>query len=280
MAGLVLELQKKAMSKSSDVDELLRMAAVIASKLKVEELKVWCEKELDGYPSTNGIPKYRILHADIKCFNPYNGVLMPIIWQDGPPEALVNRPICQPVGELQHLLFKADSDGYLTLQLPEKIAYHIMRDANLPRLPASIINYNQIYGILNAVRNIILSWTLKLEEKGVIGEEMTFSDKEKTQASSITYNIGTFSGVIGDVTRSHLQIGDYSSIHEALKEAGVSQDERNELETILDEMPTAAPEERRSLVKRGMGWVVRNGDKLGKLSDTLRGWFESTGLIG
>jgi hypothetical protein len=39
---------------------------------------------------------------------------------------------------------------------------------------------------------------------------------------------------LGDVSSTNVQIGDYSSIHHALKEKGVSQKERNELENLLD----------------------------------------------
>jgi hypothetical protein len=48
------------------------------------------------------------------------------------------------------------------------------------------------------------------------------------------YNIKSFQGILGDVSSTNVQIGDYSSIHHALKEKGVSQKERNELENLLD----------------------------------------------
>lgn len=69
-------------------------------------------------------------------------------------------------------------------------------------------------------------------------------------------------------------IGDYDSIHSALKESGVPQAERNELEQILDELPTAAPEERPSLLSRGVEWLKRNGPAIGALSDQIRSWLE------
>lgn len=88
----------------------------------------------------------------------------------------------------------------------------------------------------------------------------------------MTYHIETFSGVLGNVVNSSLTIGDYANIHQALRDAGVPQNERNELETIMDELPHATPEKKRNLVTRASSWIVRNADAIGKLSDSIRGW--------
>lgn len=71
---------------------------------------------------------------------------------------------------------------------------------------------------------------------------------------------------------SNLQIGDYNSIHSDLKRLGVPQEERNDLEKILDGLKTASGPERESLIKRGSQWVMRNADKIGILSETIRKW--------
>lgn len=39
--------------------------------------------------------------------------------------------------------------------------------------------------IIEKVKNTILEWTLKLEEEGVLGEGMRFSDKEKQSAMAL-----------------------------------------------------------------------------------------------
>lgn len=41
---------------------------------------------------------------------------------------------------------------------------------------------SEIYRILSTVRNKILDWALLLEENNIIGEGMTFTDKEKETA--------------------------------------------------------------------------------------------------
>ena len=48
-------------------------------------------------------------------------------------------------------------------------------------------------GVLDAVRNIILNWAVK---DGVLGEGMTFSDSEKTEAGKHSYNVNNFYGSV------------------------------------------------------------------------------------
>ena len=133
-------------------------------------------------------------------------------------------------------------------------------------------------GVLDAVRNAILDWTLKLEQDGILGEGMTFSTEEKQTAmnNGPTYNIaGNFHGVIGNVSSQHAQIGSFGQIEPQLKAAEISQSERQELGELMEALPHAAPAEKRNIVAKGLNWVVRNGPALGTLSETVRAWFEN-----
>jgi hypothetical protein len=51
-------------------------------------------------------------------------------------------------------------------------------------------------------RTVILEWSLRLEKDGVLGEGMSFSDKEKESAASATYHIQNY---ISHVTNSQIQ---------------------------------------------------------------------------
>ena len=142
-------------------------------------------------------------------------------------------------------------------------------------IPTLVIRVSQIYGIVEAVRNIVLEWSLKLETNGILGEGITFSKEEKTRAASVTYNIQNFSGVLGDVNAGVLQIGDYNSIHAELKRIGIPQEERAKLESIMDGVKDATGEKKVSLIKQGLEWVLAHGPQLGALAELIRRWFES-----
>ena len=277
MKSLVLELQLEAMNTSSSLSNILRKAFVVASKLDVDEFKKWIELELKGYSTGKEVPSYRRVKGTVKAWNPFNGWIPVIVRDTQIHELISNRSIGQPISELENLCGQKDEGGVLQAPLPHDWIMKIFSnnaEFNLGMVPTLIIDRAQLVGILDAVRNEILNWSLELEKKGILGEGMSFSVEEVKAAKSVI-NISNFKGVLGDVFSSTLQIGDYSSIHDSLKEKGVSQKERNELENILDEVKESGPDERKALIQRGFAWIGRNAPTIGLLSDTIKGWFEA-----
>ena len=70
MKSLVLELQREAMNPNSRLSDVLRKAMVVATKLKVQDLRVWVESELKGYSKDEEIPSYRKVNGTLKAWNP------------------------------------------------------------------------------------------------------------------------------------------------------------------------------------------------------------------
>lgn len=56
--------------------------------------------------------------------------------------------------------------------------------------------------VVQAVRNAVLEWSLKLEEDGIVGEGLSFSKEEKQLAASHHYNIGNY---IENMNQSQIQ---------------------------------------------------------------------------
>ena len=278
MKSLVHELQREAMNPDSRLTDILRKALVVASKLKVEDFKEWIESEMKGYQDGKKIPAYRKVNGQVKARNPYHGWI-PVIVQDAEISELIsNRTIGQPISELESLCQQNEDGGDLMAPLPYDWIMKLFSKSpefQLGMVPTLIIDRSRLVGILDAVRNEILDWSLALESKGILGNGMSFSTEEVKMAKS-TININSFTGILGDVSSSTVQIGDYSTIHEALKEKGVTQEERNKLENILDEMKAAAePAKKKSLARRGSEWLGRNAATIGTLSNTIKGWFET-----
>jgi hypothetical protein len=67
---------------------------------------------------------------------------------------------------------------------------------------ALFIPINQCVKVTQAIRKIVLDWSLQLEEDGIVGEGLSFSPKEKQLAATQNYHIGTF---IGTMSNSQLQ---------------------------------------------------------------------------
>ncbi|EJM7847168.1 TPA: hypothetical protein NJ307_004499 [Vibrio parahaemolyticus] len=202
MSGLVLELQRDALDNSFEISNLLRKALVISRKLGVNEIESWLAQELNGYTvSENELPDYREIRGTLKVHNPVRG-LIPFNIKDPELSAfLSSRRIGQPISELESLV-STNTDGYLTMNFPPQEREDLMRNMTLPMEPILQIGINQVHGILDSLRSEILNWALELEQKGIVGEGMTFSNNEKKAAESVTYKI---TNNIGSMQNSQIQ---------------------------------------------------------------------------
>lgn len=230
MASLVLELQREALDSSILATDLLRKALVVARKLGIEAFKLWVESELTGYDKGLEIPIYRIISGQIKVWNPYHG------WQDffiNDPEAadiLSRLPNGQPIGEIENLIKRSDKNSSFHMSYPKKTEAQLMDSMEYPPLkPALLIDGSRLSGIIEAVRNIVLNWTLKLEEDGILGEGMTFSKEEKQVASSHVYNIQNF---IESMTHSQIQ----QDTRDSVQTMSINEIDVSKVLSVLDEI--------------------------------------------
>lgn len=201
MPGLILELQADALERGARVSDLLRKALVVSKKLGIEDIERWICNELGGYPAGEKIPDYREVRGEIKVLNPYRGWI-PLHFGDAEEgERLSRHRVMQPVGELDELHESAKT-GTLFLPFPLHLKNALMDSMDVPMEPCLHIPRTEVVGVLDAVRNNILQWTLELEQKGIVGEGMTFSKEEKSVASQVTYQI---TNNIGSMSHSQLQ---------------------------------------------------------------------------
>jgi hypothetical protein len=266
LAGLVLELQSDALNKEVRCSDLLRKALVVSRKLGIDSIEGWIQYELNGFPlKCDAIPDYREIHGLIKIWNPYHG------WQPlnfGDPkqaERLSTRRIMQPVGELDALLENKGSRD-LQVPFPQHIVNTLMKGMSVPLQPTLHVSHTEIVGILDAVRNTVLEWALELEKKGVVGEGMTFSKKEKQTAgqvfNKITYNIGSMensqlqqdspgASQIFNVGADSSQLIEFvSKIKASVKELGLDSDSEKELnsEILTIEIQSKSPKPKSNII--------------------------------
>lgn len=200
MPGLVLELQSDLLKTDSRVTNLLRKAFVISKKLGVKDVEQWIDNELNGYNKGDDVPQYRIVYGDIRAHNPYQGWIPVHFGDHKMGEALSKRVVVQPIGELDDLLDAGD--GMLSMSYSHEIQNMLMRGSQVQLEVRLIVSKTKIIGILDAVRNALLEWTIDLESKGITGEGMTFTADEKKIA---TRNIYKITNNIGSMSNSQIQ---------------------------------------------------------------------------
>ena len=191
--SIVLELQKEAMDNAVPVSALLRKALVVAKRLDNPEFEEWINTELSGYPAKAKFPEYRILKGEVKGMN-FSGEWIPIAFlgrKDA--EAATTRKCNKIVAELESMLNRKDSVTFM-MPFPPDIEQKMCADAGGLTQIMLFVQPTSFVRILDAVRNIILNWTLKLEKEGVLGDATTFTASEMSAASNVPQNINNFFG--------------------------------------------------------------------------------------
>jgi AbiTii len=186
MGSLVLELQRDVLNPEISVLVLLRKALVVAKKLNIQEFQQWVEKELKGYPDGSDVPKYRFMLGVLKANNPYHG-WSPVRVPSQIHELISKRPVHQPISQIETLVKNLKDKNASLTAMPPALEELLREYANIPFEMQIHIDVSQAKVVLEAVRDVILDWSLKLEEDGILGEEMTFSQEEKQIAAKHNY---------------------------------------------------------------------------------------------
>lgn len=186
MSSLIQELQQEAYNPSVSVLDLLRKALIVATKLNITEFQEWIELELKGYQG-QPIPDYRKVAVTIRGLNPDHG-WQPIVGQDQYTlefleTACSRRSICQSISELVALIDSGENG--MQFQLSPQI--ESILSGTLNAQIKIITSSASIKRIVESVRDVILRWSLKLEEDGITGEGINFTQQEKQIAGKHDY---------------------------------------------------------------------------------------------
>jgi hypothetical protein len=200
MVSLVDRLQRDATDPNISVTSLLRQVKVIAAKLDLGAVERWVNDELNGYAHEE-VPAYRQISGAPRVHNHVKGSWMPILGDDKLVEKLSVRAVGQKTSELEHLLtdtqrhtFQIPFPPWLIDQLNSHMEYQFGEMALL-------VSSAAIVGILDAVRDRVLTWALELERLDIKGDNFSFTDTEKDRAQrpNVTMNIGSIGSFTGNL---------------------------------------------------------------------------------
>lgn len=189
------------MTHNGSVLGLLRKTLVIATKLSVPDVRGWVKAEIEGYESGATLPDYRIVPAHLQSENPYTGEWVHTqLIQDNrpfepnlPPPPAPKLPIAQPIAQIEAWI-ESKSPGLRSYLSPELQEYN-----TLGWTSAWFISKSALTIIPDQIRNRVLNWSLELEDKGILGEGLTFSQHERFQATTLVANIYFYqnNGLVG-----------------------------------------------------------------------------------
>jgi hypothetical protein len=206
MDSLVIQLQRECLNPAIPTLDIMCKALVVAKKLGLADFHKWVSKEIEGYNLGEVAPDYRMVHGEIKAWNPYHGWIDVIMEDPEVKEVLSVRAIGQPIGELDDII-KRSGGGTIHVSYPPQTELELMKGSSAHLKSVLHVSVTTFKGITDRVRDIVLNWCLELEAKGVLGEGMMFSENEKKTASEATYHVHYY----GDVGTSQVQQGTVGS---------------------------------------------------------------------
>lgn len=198
MNGIVLELQKEALDEMTSIESLLRKAYLVAKKLKLKDFEEWLNQEQNGY--TKKPPEYRKVRGEIKAWNPYHGWI-PMVLSANIADLVSTMPVGLSISAIADTY--SSSDGTVGLTVSAAMTEFFNKSTDFIQTKYTFcVSKSELYRIMSTVRNKILDWALLLEENEILGEGMTFTDREKKIASTaqvINNYTNNFYGEVSDI---------------------------------------------------------------------------------
>lgn len=196
--NLVNELQNSA--EREDVLTVLRKAKRLASKLELDDIAEWLKSEQSGYADQQAVPDYRRISScyafDTNGLVPAGfGQLMHGVKDLPRCGAEFPFPVIAGISTVQTWISKGAKGVYFPIEAASQQT-QLLREAYGfdPRYARQFtfllhLNSSEIIAIPERIKDRVLDWALALERAKIIGDGMTFNEKEKQLAHYVTFNI-------------------------------------------------------------------------------------------
>jgi hypothetical protein len=261
MSSAIHSLQKAISEGNAPITQLLRQTKVIAAKLGAQDVEAWVDLELNGYPDGTQPPTYREFATQaVQIRNPIRG------WEFA-GHFHQKMKARQPIADIENFSKGQTLTLALTRNLPVDDGIGGSFGSHWPQ--RALISGASFKHIVEAVTNALLQWTIELEKRGIKGENMNFGEEEKQTAGSMVFNIGTVHGAVGNVTNSPVTFYDNKTINQLIVEKNIPKQDRRELEDIMDELKTAEPAKKKTLVARAEELIVKHKEALGATAEII-----------
>ena len=260
--SLLRDIQAAAIDSDVEITVLLRKCKVLAARLRNQEFKAWVESELNGYDEREQLPEYRVFSVSSKghfagAFGSglRNADIPMFTIPEGYREEMSHSYLMSSIAEIQSLV---ESSGGTSLHEPWPsdfvaiVGRNIYGDMNCMQA-WKVISRASLVGVIDTVRNRILSFVLEIEDEAPdAGEAPPHTNpiqQEKVSQVFNTYilgsvqNVSTGSNDVAQYGGSSIIERDVDSLVSYLEEVGVSSTDIETLRTAItkdyQDSPTA-----------------------------------------
>lgn len=176
---VIIQLKEQTIKSDTDISNLIRKAYTIARKLT--EFSEWLKYELNGYEKFEGRewPEYRIATGELETLDRHGRWIAVSFQEPSMYEKVCKQKIKNSIssikdilqGEIQGAVIPLSSE--LNNTFPEKLNFYTKY-----RIYINRVSISKVY---DAVKNIVLEWSLELEEQGIEGEGLFLQKLKKIQ---------------------------------------------------------------------------------------------------
>jgi len=260
--SLLSEIQEAAVDSQVDISMLLRKCKVLATRLGNEDLGVWVDHELNGYPSIEALPDYRVLRVasygnfiGIGWAQMNNAPIPPSTVPERHRQLVTMEYLTEPIAYYSSLVRDSSGENRLGVDWPADLLADLS-----DKLYGSWtcvkawkqIPLGSIHALLDTVRNRVLGFVLAIQAEAPLAGE---PDSESTAISrdrvSQVFNtivmgdVGHFTA--GDQTVTHytqVNVANHNleSLRQFLRSIGVADPEIEELEESIHEDARQKPD--------------------------------------
>ena len=247
---MIKELIDELVEGEKDFVSSLRKAKLIASELKIVEMKNWLKGELEGYRMETSIPDYRKLF--VQSLGTFSGpfgsgtknIVLPTM---GLPEVLRKfaemYEVHESISELKELV--NNQEGKLTRKWPAEVIigareYIQMSGGQVLVDAEQMISRSMLAGIIENSKNKLLDFLLELkEEKIETSNNVTAKDSVKAR-NMFNVNIYGSNNIVAsgeNITQKDIEVkqNDIDSLTKYLKQFGISPKDIVDLDKAIDE---------------------------------------------
>jgi hypothetical protein len=210
---LILQIQEAALDGASSITDALRKAKVSCLKLGISnsDFGKWIDRELNGYTTLEDLPDYRKLSGQPEGYNPYHGWQPVIFHSSQQKDNWSYAPIGMTISAIEDSIRRPQSTGTFSFPYPQEVEQDLRDSVNHGTQFRIALDRAHCGNIVHSVRNILLEWTVEMEKKGVLGENLMFSADEMGKSASVAaqtvnhINIGQVGSFVQHAAQSVVQ---------------------------------------------------------------------------
>lgn len=283
--SLIHDIQAASIAKDHDVPTLLRMCKLLAARISHQAFAQWVDHELNGYPSVDDMPDYRIVRVDsygtfAGAFHQANKLQIPFtVLPTQIQEQYRHAYMGSAISAYTALLSGETSDS---VQEPWPVALALKYASTLTPDMQCVhawkeIPIGAIVRLMDSVKTRVLGFAIDLEREAPnagelpIGSQPPLSGEKMTQIfnTNITGNVGNVANASSNFNQSSatvMETGNWQTLQSRLSELGLTAADTQGLQEDIERaLATGSEEEKR---KTAGSWI---GQLAGKAASGVVG---------